>query len=47
MGPTTTSTRPRASGQLQPNGLIKEVWGTSAPIKPDPFLKSYPWAKGL
>ena len=34
-------------GQLQPNGLIKQVGGSSAPIKPDPFLKTYPWAKGL
>jgi urea transport system substrate-binding protein len=34
-------------GQLQPNGLIKEVSGSGKPIKPDPYLKSYPWAKGL
>lgn len=34
-------------GQLQPNGLIKEVSGSAKPIKPDPYLKSYPWAKGL
>ncbi|MDQ3723305.1 MAG: urea ABC transporter substrate-binding protein [Actinomycetota bacterium] len=34
-------------GQLQPNGLINEVSGSGKPIKPDPFLKSYPWAKGL
>jgi urea transport system substrate-binding protein len=34
-------------GQLQPNGLIDEVGGSKAPIKPDPFLKSYPWAAGL
>jgi urea transport system substrate-binding protein len=34
-------------GQLQPSGLIKEVFGSGKPIKPDPFLKSYPWAKGL
>jgi urea transport system substrate-binding protein len=34
-------------GQLQPNGLINEVGGSKEPIKPDPFLKTYTWAKGL
>jgi urea transport system substrate-binding protein len=34
-------------GQLQPNGLINEVGGSKTPIKPDPFLKTYSWAKGL
>lgn len=34
-------------GQLQPNGLIKQVGGSDGPIKPDPFLKTYDWAKGL
>jgi urea transport system substrate-binding protein len=34
-------------GQLQPSGLIDEVGGSKAPIKPDPFLKTYTWAKGL
>jgi urea transport system substrate-binding protein len=34
-------------GQLQPNGLIDEVGGSKSPIKPDPFLKTYSWAKGL
>jgi urea transport system substrate-binding protein len=34
-------------GQLQPDGLIDEVDGSEKPIKPDPFLKTYPWAKGL
>jgi urea transport system substrate-binding protein len=34
-------------GQLQPSGLIDEVWGSKGPIQPDPFLKTYPWAKGL
>jgi len=34
-------------GKLQPNGLINEVGGSGKPIKPDPFLKTYPWAKGL
>jgi urea transport system substrate-binding protein len=34
-------------GQLQPDGLIKEVGGSGKPIIPDPFLKTYSWAKGL
>ena len=34
-------------GKLQPNGLIDEVGGSGTPIKPDPFLKTYPWAKDL
>jgi urea transport system substrate-binding protein len=34
-------------GQLQSSGLIDEVGGSKEPIKPDPFLKTYPWAKGL
>ncbi len=34
-------------GQLQPNGLIDEVGGSGKPIEPDPFLKTYDWAKGL
>ena len=34
-------------GQLQPDGLIKEVGGSKKPIEPDPFLKTYTWAKGL
>jgi urea transport system substrate-binding protein len=34
-------------GALQPDGLIKEVGGSGTPIPPDPYLKTYPWAKGL
>jgi urea transport system substrate-binding protein len=34
-------------GVVQPNGLIKEVGGSGTPIKPDPYLETYPWAKGL
>jgi urea transport system substrate-binding protein len=34
-------------GIIQPDGLIKEVWSSKEPIKPDPYLKSYPWATGL
>jgi urea transport system substrate-binding protein len=34
-------------GKLRPDGLIDEVGGSGKPIKPDPFLKTYPWAGGL
>lgn len=34
-------------GVIQPNGTIKEVWNSGKPIKPDPYLKGYPWATGL
>jgi urea transport system substrate-binding protein len=34
-------------GVIEANGLIKEVSSSSEPIKPDPYLKSYPWAAGL
>ncbi len=34
-------------GVIQGDGLIKEIWKSSKPIEPDPFLKGYEWAKGL
>ncbi|MGW0158536.1 urea ABC transporter substrate-binding protein [Mycobacterium sp. NPDC003323] len=34
-------------GEIKPDGLIYTVWESPAPIEPDPFLKSYPWASGL
>ncbi|GAA1705223.1 urea ABC transporter substrate-binding protein [Nonomuraea sp. AD125B] len=34
-------------GIIQPDGLIKQVWDSGEPIKPDPYLKGYPWAAGL
>ncbi|MGI8807779.1 MAG: urea ABC transporter substrate-binding protein [Acidimicrobiales bacterium] len=34
-------------GVIEANGLIKEVSSSPAPIKPDPYLKSYPWAANL
>jgi urea transport system substrate-binding protein len=34
-------------GLVQPDGQIKEVWTSPLPIRPDPFLKGYDWAKGL
>lgn len=34
-------------GVIQADGLIKEVWNSGSPIKPDPYLTGYEWAKGL
>jgi urea transport system substrate-binding protein len=34
-------------GQITSDGQIKEISNSGSPIKPDPYLKSYPWAAGL
>jgi urea transport system substrate-binding protein len=34
-------------GEVQADGLIKEVWNSGTPIEPDPCLDNYTWAKGL
>lgn len=34
-------------GKINSEGLIDEVWASDGPIEPDPFLKTYDWAKGL
>jgi len=34
-------------GRVVADGLIEEVWQSPAPIVPDPFLTSYPWAVGI
>lgn len=34
-------------GEILENGQIRELWKTNEPVKPDPYLKSYEWAKGL
>ncbi|MGD9621944.1 MAG: urea ABC transporter substrate-binding protein [Mycolicibacterium sp.] len=34
-------------GEVRPDGLIYTIWESPAPIEPDPYLKSYPWAAGL
>jgi urea transport system substrate-binding protein len=34
-------------GMFEPDGSINEVSASKGPIKPDPYLKTYPWAKGL
>ena len=39
--------KPVRIGEVQPDGLIKEIWSTPETVKPDPYLKSYDWAKGL
>ncbi|MGN9908810.1 urea ABC transporter substrate-binding protein [Phytohabitans sp. LJ34] len=34
-------------GKVGSDGLITEVWNSGEPVKPDPYLKGYPWATGL
>jgi urea transport system substrate-binding protein len=34
-------------GKLRADGLIDTVFESDGPIKPDPYLKTYTWAKGL
>ncbi|WP_095532128.1 urea ABC transporter substrate-binding protein [Desulfotomaculum nigrificans] len=34
-------------GEVQPDGQFKELWNSGGPVKPDPYLKGYEWAKGL
>jgi urea transport system substrate-binding protein len=34
-------------GKARADGMFEEVWTSGAPIKPDPFLKTYAWAKEL
>jgi urea transport system substrate-binding protein len=34
-------------GKIGADGQINEVSSSGSPIKPDPFLKTYDWAKGL
>ncbi|WP_460001759.1 urea ABC transporter substrate-binding protein [Paradesulfitobacterium aromaticivorans] len=39
--------KPVRIGEVTEDGLIKEIWSTDKAVKPDPYLKSYDWAKGL
>ena len=39
--------KPVRIGKINENGLIDEVWSTSGAVKPDPYLTTYDWAKGL
>jgi urea transport system substrate-binding protein len=34
-------------GKVGPDALIHTEWSSGSPVQPDPFLKSYDWAKGL
>ena len=34
-------------GKVASDGLIQQVWQSPEPIKPDPFLTTYSWAKGV
>ncbi len=34
-------------GKIRPDGLIDTIWSSDGPIEPDPFLKTYDWAKDL
>ncbi|MFD0686624.1 urea ABC transporter substrate-binding protein [Actinomadura fibrosa] len=46
-GPTQHVYKTARIGVVRKDGLIDEVWSSKEPIKPDPYLKSYPWAAGL
>ena len=39
--------KPVRIGKINKSGLIDEVWATSTAVKPDPYLTTYDWAKGL
>lgn len=39
--------KPVRIGKVNSKGLIDEVWSTDQPVKPDPYLKGYDWAKDL
>ena len=34
-------------GRVNAKGLIDEVWRSDNLVKPDPYLSTYVWAKGL
>ncbi len=34
-------------GKIRDDGLIDEVWSTDKAVQPDPYLKTYDWAKDL
>lgn len=34
-------------GRVTAEGMFEEIWNSGQPIKPDPFLKTYEWAKDL
>ncbi|MBV9467985.1 MAG: transporter substrate-binding protein, partial [Abitibacteriaceae bacterium] len=34
-------------GVVGADGQFKEIWNSGKPVKPDPYLDTYPWGKGL
>lgn len=34
-------------GEIQADGQITELWNSGSPVKPDPYLTTYDWAKDL
>ena len=34
-------------GKINEKGLVDEVWSTPSVVKPDPYLSTYSWARGL
>lgn len=34
-------------GQVQADGMFKEVFSTGTPVKPDPYLKTFPWGAAV
>jgi urea transport system substrate-binding protein len=46
-GPTQHIYKTARIGKVGGDGLITEVWNSGSPLKPDPYLKGYPWATGL
>jgi urea transport system substrate-binding protein len=34
-------------GEIKADGQIVELWNSGGPVKPDPYLTTYDWAKGL
>ena len=39
--------KPVRIGEVTEDGLIKEIWSTGKTVRPDPYLKTYDWAKGV
>ena len=46
-GPSQHVYKTARIGKIGSDGLIKEVWSSGQPIKPDPYLQDYSWATGL
>jgi len=46
-GETQHIYKPVRIGEVQADGMIKEIFSTPEPVKPDPYLKGYEWAAGL